>query len=66
MSGAFYDFDYYELIQLHPNKWELPCLILARHKLAYLVRGLRPDYGGQTVQECEFNTWVKVIGEKSS
>lgn len=46
MSGAIYDFNYYELIQLHPNKWELPCLILARHKLAYLVRELRPDSAG--------------------
>lgn len=50
MSAAIYDFNYYEIIQLHPHKRELPCLILTRHKLAHPLQGLTPDCGEQT--EC--------------
>jgi len=50
MSAAIYDFNYYKLIQLHPNKQELPCFILAKHKLAHALGGLTPDYGEQSVE----------------
>lgn len=43
MSAAIYGFNYYELIQLHPIKGELPCLIPARRELAHPLQGLTPD-----------------------
>lgn len=62
MSDVIYDFNYYELIQPHLDKWELPCLVLAKYKLTQSLGRL---WRTETKQEHELKTWFKTTGEKA-